>query len=260
MRTESWTSTKESFMAVQNCSSPCTDVQGAEALRGRIQRLLEASLFRQAITEVRKHSNGEADAESLRQLGLAMHRSAPRSKDRGCTYRFARAMYREAATHTRDPLLRAEVLVDLGTSFFEEGRLDDAVNELEASRALAPWRYQAHLGLLAIACATRDLASIRRRCEDLVEDIPDWPANRELVASLATDPGFDLLRTSPQLFLEVFGGYPRHLRTLYDRHCLEALERALGDTAARLARHGADADEDPPTLIQLRGSARCARA
>jgi hypothetical protein len=237
-------------MTMHAYPSPSSHRRQEEALHGRVQHLLDASLFRQALAEVLSDSK-EADPESLRKLGLAMHRSAPRSKDRGCTYRFARAMYREAASHTRDPLLRAEMLAEIGASFFEEDRFDDAVDELETSRALVPWRHHAHLTLLAIACATRDLASIRRRCKDFVDDVPAWHTNREAVASLAADPDFALLRESPQLFFEAFGGYPHHLQALYDRHCLEALERAVDGAAPPSARRHTD-HEDSPTLIQMR--------
>jgi hypothetical protein len=210
------------------CSSPSSELGDVEPHREQVQLLLELSLFRQALAEVHRRP---ADPESLRQLGLVMQRFASHSKHRDCTYMVARGLYRTAATHTRDPLLHAELRADIGSSYFEEGRLDDAVHELETSRALAPWKYHAHLALLAIACATRVLPAIRRRCEDLVGDIPCWYANREVVALLVTDPDFAFLRASPALFLECFGGYPEQLRALHDRYSMEALERALADTA-----------------------------
>jgi tetratricopeptide (TPR) repeat protein len=206
-----------------------------EALRDRVQLLLDLSLFRQALAVIHQCPNWDSHPEALRQLGQVMQRFAPRSKDRSCAYSFARAMYRAAATSTRDPVLRAEVLAHIGASYFEEGRLEEAVEAFASSRSAVPWKHHAHLGLLAIACATRDLDVIRRRCEDFVEDIPTWHANREAVALLATDPDFAFLRASSELFLECFGGYPAHLQALHDRYCLEALDRALAsfDTPER---------------------------
>jgi len=199
----------------------------ARLLRERVLLLLGLSLFRQALAEIHERPRWETDPEALRQLGLVMQAFAPRSKDRRCTYTFARALYWTAATYTRDPLLHAELLVDVGTSYFEEGRLDDAVNELELSLALVRWKHRAHLALLAIACATRDLAAIRRRCAAFLEDVPRWHASRDAVALLAADPDFAFLRASPGLVLECFGCHPDHLRALHDRYCLETLEQAL---------------------------------
>jgi hypothetical protein len=130
-------------------------------------------------------------------------------------------------------LLSAEVLTDIGAAYFEEGKLEDAVTAFEESRQIAPWKYRVHLGLLAIACATRDLEAIRRRCGDLLDGIPGWHANRDAVAMLVTEPDFAFLRASPELFLECFGGYPHHLQALHDRYSLEALERALASFDAR---------------------------
>jgi hypothetical protein len=214
-------------MTINTYSRPSPGRLDARTLRERVQLLLGLSLFRQALAEVHQRPGWEADPESLRQLGLVMQRFAPRSKDRGCTYMFARGLYRTAATYTRDPLLRAELLADIGASYFEEGRLDEAVSKFETSLALVRWRHHAHLALLAIACAMRDLAAIHRRCEAFVEGVPCWQKNREAVALLAADPDFAFLRASPKLFLECFGGYPEHLRALHDRYSLEALDQAL---------------------------------
>ncbi|HWU90648.1 MAG TPA: tetratricopeptide repeat protein [Kofleriaceae bacterium] len=189
--------------------------------------MLDLSLFRQAVAEIEQRVHWERDPESLRQLGLVMHRFAPRSRDRTCTYSCARALYRTAAARTRDPALRAEVLTLIGSSYFEEGRLDEAVAAFEASLSLARWKHAAHLGLIAIACAQRDLAAIRRRCEHFGEDVPCWHLDREVVALLAADPDFAFLRAAPALFHECFGGYPEHLQALHDRYCIEALDRAL---------------------------------
>ena len=203
------------------------------AFHARIELLLKLSLFRQALAEIERRAHWESDPESLRQLGLVMHRFAPHSRDRTCTYSCARALYRTATRRTTDPTLRAEVFALMGASYFEEGRLDAAVIVFEASLSLARWHHPAHLGLLAVACARRDLAAIRRCCEHLGEDIPCWHANRAVVALLVTDPDFAFLCATPELFYECFGGYPEHLQTLHDRYCLEALDRALVTFDAR---------------------------
>jgi hypothetical protein len=208
-------------------SSPTWKRRDAGTLRERIQPLLELELFRQALAEVQRYQGWQTDPESLQQFGRIMHRFAPRSKDRSCTYSFARALYRTAATYSDDPVLDAELQSDVGRAYFEEGRLDDAVDAFEASRSSAPWRFHAHLGLLAIACARRDAAAIRQRCKGLVAAVPGWHANRETVALLVNDPDFAFLRASPALFLQCLGGYPEHLCALHDRYCLEALDGAL---------------------------------
>ncbi len=204
-----------------------------EEVRERIELLLDLSLYRQALSEVHRIPHWDSNPEALWQLGRVLHRFAPRSKDRSCAYGFARAMYRTAASSAGNTLLRAEVLTDIGSSYFEEGRLDDAVIAFEASRSIAPWKYRVHLGLLAIACAIRDLDAIRRRCKDLRDAIPGWHANRDVVALLVADPDFAFLRASPALFLECFGGYPVHLQALHDRYSMEALDRALASFDAR---------------------------
>src|SRR6185295_11914635 len=99
-------------MSIQTYANPSSEPRDTEALRERIQLLLELSLFRQALAEVHRYAYSEADPESLRQLGVVIHRFAPRSQDRGGTYSFARALYRTAATQTQDPALNAEILFD----------------------------------------------------------------------------------------------------------------------------------------------------
>jgi len=205
----------------------------AEALRERVQLLLDLSLYRQALAAVHRYPSWDSNPEALWQFGRVVHRFAPRSKDRSCAYGFARAMYRTAVAFAGNTLLSAEVLTDIGAAYFEEGRLDEAVTAFEESRQIAPWKYRVHLGLLAIACAMRGLDVIRRRCEDLREDIPGWHTNRDVVAMLVTEPDFAFLRASPELFLQCFGGYPHHLQALHDRYSLEALDRALASFDAR---------------------------
>ena len=235
----------------------------AAVFRARVQLLLKLSLFRQALAEIEQRAHWESDPESLRQLGLVMHRFAPQSRDRTCTYSCARALYRTAAGRTADLALRAEVFALIGSSYFEEGRLDDAVAAFQASLSLARWQSPSHLGLLAVACARRDLAAIRRGCEHLGEDIPCWHANREVVAALVTDPDFAFLRATPGLFYECFGGYPEHLQALHDRYCMEALDRALSTFDAR--EDGAPADPLEVTKVVRRafssfGSIVCSSA
>jgi hypothetical protein len=198
-----------------------------EALRERIHLLLDLSLHRKALAEVRRYPDWDRNPEALWQFGRIVHRFAPRSKDRSCAYSFARAMYRTAAGVAGNTVLRAEVLTDLGTSYFEEGRLDEAVVEYEASRSIAPWKYRVHLGLVAIACAMRDLGAIRQRCEAFRNDLPSWDANRDVVALLATDPDFAFLRAFTELFHECFGYHPVDVQALHDWYSLQALERAL---------------------------------
>lgn len=205
----------------------------AEGLRERVQLLLDLSLHRQALAEVHRFPSWDSNPEALWQFGRVVHRFAPRSKDRSCAYSFARAMYRTAVAFAGNTLLSAEVLTDIGAAYFEEGRLEDAVTAFEESRQIAPWKYRVHLGLLAIACATRDLETIRQRCADLRDDIPGWHANRDAVAMLVTDPDFAFLRGSPELFRECFGGLPQQLQALHDRYSLEALEQALASFDAR---------------------------
>lgn len=217
---------------------------GIRGFRERIQLLLELELFREALAEVQRYPNWKCDPECLRQFGLVLHRFAPRSKDRSCAYSVARVMYRAAVARTQDRLLRAETLADIGASYFEDGRLDDAVNAFEASRSLAPWMHHSHLGLLAIACARRDLAAIRRRCEDFVAAIPDWHEHREAVALLAADPDFAFLRASPALCFACFGSSPDQLGALHDQHGLEALERGLATFETR-------EDEEPEGTFEL---------
>ena len=233
-----------SDMSTNTVSRPTIDVR---PLRERVHILLDLSRFQQALVEVHRWPRWESDPEALQLIGLIVHRCAPRSKHRSSMYSFARAMYRTAAAATRDASMRAKVLDGIGASYFEQGRLHDAIGAFEASRSLAPDHPRAHLGLLALACATRDLAEIRRRCKELVEDVPRWHANREAVASLATDPDFSFLRARPELFLECLGGYPDHLRALHDQYCMEALERGLtptsADSAAECSCHTSDAGD-----------------
>jgi len=211
--------------------TPYTEPSDAQHLRERVQLLLELRSFRQALAEVRLRPGWETEPLALQQIGLIAQRCAPHSDDRSSMYSFAREMYRRAAIATGDPSLYAEALTGIGACYFEEGRLDNAAREFERSRSADPWRHQAHLGLLALACATRDLAAIRQKCKDLVESIPDWHENREAVASLAIDPDFAFLRASPRLFLECLGGHPEHLRALHERYCMEALEQGLARAA-----------------------------
>ncbi len=213
------------------CCNPSPEPLEIRAIRERVQLLLELSRFQQALAEVLRFPDWKTDPAALQLLGLIMHRCAPHSSHRRSMYSSARATYRTAAASTRDASLHAELLTGVGACYFEEGRLRDAVNAFEMSRAIAPGTHRAHLGLIALACATRDLAAIRRRCRDLVQEIPDWHVNREAVALLAVDPDFAFLRASPELFRECLGGYPDHLRALHDRYCMEALERGLTRTA-----------------------------
>lgn len=222
---------KESNMTTRPRPHLPSSLRDVRELRERIQLLLELDLFRHAFAEIRRHPSWESDPESLRQLGLVMHRFAPSSTDRSCTYGFARALYRTALNLTQDRFLRAEILADLGAAFLADGRFADAVASFEESRSIGPWMHRVHLGLLAVACATGDLAAIRRRCKDFVAEVPSWHRNHKAVALLATAPDFEPLRASRSLFLECLGGYPEHLRALHDRHCLEALEPALATFA-----------------------------
>jgi hypothetical protein len=221
--------------------------------RERIQLLLELELFRHAFAEIRGYPDWESNPESLRQLGLVMHRFAPSSKDRSCTYGFARALYRTALNLTQDRFLRAEILADLGAAFLADERLDEAASLFEDSRSLNPWMHRVHLGLLAIACATGDPAAIRRRCKDFIAEVPRWHTNHKAVALLATAPEFEVLRASRRLFRECFGGYPDQLLALHNRHCLEALEPALATFALENAEleHASDPASYPDRLPAL---------
>jgi tetratricopeptide (TPR) repeat protein len=220
---------------------------GVRRFRERIQLLLELELFREALAEVQRFQNWKCDPECLRQFGLVLHRFAPRSRDRSYAYSVARVMYRAAVARTHDRPLRAEALADIGASYFEDGRLDEAVNAFEASRSLAPWMHRSHLGLLAIACARRDLAAIRRRCEAFVAAIPDWHEHREAVALLAADSDFAFLRASPELFFACFGSSPDQLVALHDQDGLEALEHALATFETR-------EDEEPEGTFEFEGA------
>lgn len=209
-----------------------TEPPDAQRLRERVQLLLELLSFRQALAEVCRLPHWESDPLALQQIGLIAQRCAPHSNDRSSMYSFAREMYRRAAAATRDASLHAEALAGMGACYFEEGRLDDAAHAFERSRAADPGRHQAHLGLLALACAARDLAAIRRHGRELSEHVPGWHSNREAVAALAMEPDFAFLRASPRLFRECFGGHPDHLRALHVRYCMEALAREPARPAA----------------------------
>jgi len=204
-----------------------TMICDARWLRERVEILLELGLFRQAFAEIHRHSSWETDPEALRLFGSVVQRFAPRSNDRSCAYGIARGFYWIAMDHARERPLRAEILADLAESYFEEGRLDDASEAFEASRSIYPREHRAHLGLIAIACATRELAEIRERCAALARELPTWHEHRGAVASLVTDPDFAFLLASRELFLDCLAGTPDDLRALHDRHCLESLAPAL---------------------------------
>jgi hypothetical protein len=189
--------------------------------------LIDLLDFRQALAEVCRHPRWETEPLALQQIGMIAQRCAPHSNDRSGMYSFAREMYRRAATAVREPALQAEAWAGIGACYFEEGRLADAAHSFEQGRAVDPGRYQAHLGLLALACAARDRAAIQRVSRGLVKAIPDWHTNRAVVASLAVDPDFAFLRGAPELLRECLGGYPDHLQALHDRYCMEALEQGL---------------------------------
>src|SRR6185436_12116213 len=120
----------------------------------------------------RRSTDTRAGRLTRRRSGSVVQRFAPRSNDRSCAYGIARGFYWIAMDHARERPLRAEILADLAESYFEEGRLDDASEAFEASRSIYPREHRAHLGLIAIACATRELAEIRERCAALVRDLP----------------------------------------------------------------------------------------
>ena len=208
-------------------SNKTFSISNDDELCRRIEMLLRLSLFRLALVEVQRPPNWEVDPKALRRLGGVFHRFAPQSKDRGCAYSFARALYRTAASRSTDPRLRADSMAEVGAAYFEEGRLDDAIGAFEASLSLDLSHPLARLGLLAIACTRQDLDEIRRLSKALVKQCPDWYMDRDVVAALATSPDFAFLRASRSLFLEGFGGFPEHLQALHDRHRLENLERAL---------------------------------
>lgn len=198
-----------------------------EALCSRIDRLLQHSRFRPALVEVQRLPHWEADPKALHQLGLVLHRFAPHAKDGPCAYSFARAMYRTAATRSSDPRLRADAIAHIAATYFEQGRLDDAIDAFGASLSLAPDHVAARLGLLAVACARHDLAQIRRSSQDLIDHIPDWDLDPEIVTALASAPEFAFLRSSRELFFDGFGGFPEQLQAVHDRQRLDNLEAAL---------------------------------
>jgi tetratricopeptide (TPR) repeat protein len=214
-------------MLMHDHSKPYAEPPDVPCLRERVHLLTELLDFRQALAEVCRRPHWETEPLALQQIGVIAQRCAPHSNDRSGMYSFAREMYRRAATATGEPALHAEAWAGIGACYFEEGRLDDAARAFEQGRAVDPGRYQAHLGLLALACAARDRGAIRRVSRGFVEAIPDWHTKRAAVASLAVDPDFAFLRASPRLFLECFGSYPDHLRALHDRYCMEALEQGL---------------------------------
>lgn len=197
--------------------APCT-------LRERIELLIDLSLYHQALAELRRW---RADTESLYCLGRVLRGWAPHLSHRSRAYDRARASYRDAAALTSEPARRAELLAEIGATYFEEGRLDEAVDAFEHSRALAPWP-PAHLGLVAIACARRDRTEIRARCAALVEEIPAWRTSPSTVAALAADPDFAFIRASPLLFRTCLGGSPERLLALDEHYRISALERAVG--------------------------------
>lgn len=232
---------------------PYTEPPDVPCLRGRVHLLIELLDFRQALAEVCRRPCWETEALALQQIGVIAQRCAPHSNDRSGMYSFAREMYRRAATAAREPALHAEAWAGIGACYFEEGRLDDAARAFEQGRSVDPGRYQAHLGLLALACAARDRAAIRRVSRGLVEAIPDWHTKRAAVASLAVDPDFAFLRTSSSLFFECFSGYPDHLRALHDRYCMEALEQGLAQAAdpsgsSAMSSSGAGSTHEPADL------------
>lgn len=220
--------------------SYATDRSHVPTFRERITLLLDRLAFRRALLEISQHDRWREDAEALCLVGLVMHRFAPRSTDRACAYGIARNFYRAAARRSRDRGLRAGSLAQIGHTYFEEGALDNAFAAFEQSASLVADHCEAHLGLLAVACAKRDDSAIRSRAQDLVERIPDWHKDHETVQVLATNPDYAFLRASDELFFDCFGGFPRDLAALFDQHKLHRLRRAL----TRLACNTEDELED----------------
>lgn len=195
----------------------------------QIKLLLHFGDFEAAFAAVRRRPHWENDSESLLQLGIILHRFAPRSRDRAYAYSCARRLYRRAAAFASDIALRADALASIGTAYLEEGRFEEATFAYMTSLMVDPANRFAILGQLSVSCARRDLGEIRRTCDELTSRMPTWHTDRDVVAMLATDPDYAFLRASAVLFLECFGGYPADMQALHEMHRLVTLAEKVDE-------------------------------
>lgn len=172
------------------------DRRDPDALRDDCAALFRELRFDEALARAMRDPDWERDPMARLQVGVARHYQQ--------RYDEAREEYRIAADLSDRDSFKASCMANTGTTWFEQGVFDRAMECYDDALKLYSTREAALLGRIGVASQRRDPESLLAAVHLLRERRPDWRESPSIVEQILKDRSYRFLRDSPGLFERAF--------------------------------------------------------